>query len=154
LAPAGELWAAAATPMAGCAAATAKGFTVAVFTNTSIAGPARVKVDGPSDILISKIVVPPGAFAAGWHYHPETTLVSVEDGRFDVTAVTKGRCVRTQFSKGTGFAEPGGMVHEGRNDGTDTLTVYVVGISSFAGPFLVPQAPPSECNTASKGSLE
>ena len=146
LAPAGELWATSVSLPAGCGATTAKGYAVGVLSHTSMAGPARIKTDGPSDILVGGIVIPPRTSGAGWHYHSAAVLVSVERGRFDVPAVAEGRCVQKQFPEGTGFVEPAGEVHDGRNDGSEPTTIYYVGISSSAGPVTVPQAPPSECS--------
>ncbi|MCA1842932.1 MAG: hypothetical protein LC792_07015, partial [Actinobacteria bacterium] len=57
----------------------------------------------------------------------------------------RGRCLRGRFSEGTAFVQTAGQVHDDRNDGTETVTLYYVGISSFAGPFVVPQPPPA-CN--------
>lgn len=147
LAPAGELWATSAPASAGCGAANAKGLTAAVLTRTTLAGPARIKTDSPSDVLVGRIIIPPGGSAGGWHSHPRGALASVERGRFDVPAVVEGRCIRRQFSAGTGFVEADGEVHDGRNDGTEPTTFYYLTFSSSAGPFVVPQAPPSQCNT-------
>ena len=147
LAPAGEPWATSAPAPAGCGAAKAKGLTATVLTRTFLAGPARIKTDSPSDVLVGRIIIPPGTSAGGWHSHPGGALVSVERGRFDVPAVAEGRCVRKQFPAGTGLVEPDGEVHDGRNDGTEQTTLYFLAISSSTGPFTVPQAPPSRCST-------
>jgi quercetin dioxygenase-like cupin family protein len=139
----GGAWATPASTAPGCDSRTAAGVTVAVLTHTTVLGQGRITTDGPSHILIGRIVIPPGASAGGWHSHPAATLVSVKDGRLDLPATAEGRCLRKQFSEGTGFVQPAGEVHDDRNEGTDTTTIYYVGISSFAGPFVVPQPQPS-----------
>jgi len=115
------------------------GLTVAVLAHSAVVGQGRITTDGPSNIRIGRILIPPGASAGGWHSHPAATLVSVADGRLDVPAVAERRCVRKQFSEGTGFVQAAGEVHDDRNDGTEPVTVYYVGVSSSAGPFVVPQ---------------
>jgi len=46
--------------------------------------------------------------------------------------------------------QPAGEVHDDRNEGAQTATIYYVGISSFAGPFVVPQPLPP-CSTRDWG---
>ena len=138
----GGAWVTPASTVPGCGRRTATGVTVAVLTHTTVVGQGRITTDGPSHILIGRIVIPPGASAGGWHSHPAATLVSVKDGRLDLPAMAEGRCLRKQFFQGTGFVQPAGEVHDDRNEGTDTTTIYYVGISSFAGPFVVPQPLP------------
>lgn len=142
----GRPWATPASTVPGCARPTATGVTVAVITRSAVAGQGRITTDGPSHIVIGRIVIPPGASAGGWHSHPAATLVSVEDGRLDLPAMAEGRCLRKQFFARTGFVQPAGEAHDDRNEGTDTATIYYVGISSFAGPFVVPQPLPP-CST-------
>ena len=146
LPPRGGAWATPAPTVSGCGRRTATGVTVAVLTHTTVVSQGRITTDGPSHILIGRIVIPPGASAGGWHSHPAATLVSVKAGRLDLPALAEGRCLRKQFFAGTGFVQPAGEVHDDRNEGTDTATIYYVGISSFAGPFVVPQ-PAAPCGT-------
>ena len=146
----GEAWATPASTVPGCARPTATGVTVAVLTRTAVVGPGRITTNGPSHILIGQIVIPPGASAGGWHSHSAATLVGVKDGRLDLPAVTEGRCVRKQYFEGTGFVQPAGQVHDDRNEGTDRATIYYVGLSSFAGPFVIPQPLPP-CSRPRRG---
>ena len=146
LPPRGEAWATPAATVSGCGRRTAVGLTVAVLTRTTVVGQGRITTDCPSNILIGRIVIPPGASAGGWHSHPTATLVGVEDGRLDLPAMAEGRCLKKRFFEGTGFVQPAGEVHDDRNEGAQTATIYYVGISSFAGPFVVPQPVPP-CST-------
>jgi len=71
---------------------------------------------------------------------------TVKDGRLDVPAMAERRCLRKQFFPGTAFVQPAGEVHDDRNEGSEPTTIYYVGISSSAGPFVVPQPLPP-CST-------
>jgi quercetin dioxygenase-like cupin family protein len=144
LAPAGEPWAAPAPVTPGCPRTIAKDVAVAVLTHTAVTVPGRITTNGPSDLLVVRLVVPPGARAGGWHSHPTANLVSVEAGRFDVTALVQGRCVRGHLLQGTAAVEPGGQVHEAYNEGSDTTTAYDVAFSTSDGPFLIPTTPPCD----------
>jgi len=146
LSPGGQPWATPAATGSACDRRSAAGLTAAVLTRTTLVGQGRITTGGPSHIVIGRIVMPPGASAGGWHSHPLATLVSVEDGRLDLPALAQGRCQRQQFFEGTGFVQPAGQVHDDRNEGTATTTIYYVGITSVAGPFVVPQPLPP-CST-------
>jgi len=146
LAPPGQPWAIPAPAMSGCGRAIAKDLTVAVLTHTTLTVPGRITTNGPSHLLIVRAVIPPGAHFGGWHSHPTPNLVSVEQGRFDLTTVVQGRCVEKQFLQGTAAMESVGEAHEAHNDGPDTTTAYDLGFSTSDGPFLVPRTPP--CNNS------
>jgi hypothetical protein len=146
LAPSGEPWASASPAMPGCGMATMEGVTVGILSHTAISGPVHIKTDSPTDILTGRWTGRPGTSVAGWHSHPSATLVSVGRGTIHVMAVEEGRCVRRAFSGGTGYVQLP-EVHDDRNGGRSTATIYYVGLSSSAGPVAVPGAPPPQCNT-------
>lgn len=120
---------------------TAKGFSAQV-----IAGPAtftddvsakfRVKYErggttvaniprDASNVVVAKVSWEPGG-SSGWHTHPGPVIVTVTEGKVDVTNAND--CVTRQYKAGDAFLDPGqGNVHIARNaSSTNAAAAYAV----------------------------
>ena len=99
------------------------------FTD-DVRGQFRIKLEGhgtnvvnmhdPSNTLVAKITVQPGA-QFPWHTHPGAVIVNVAQG--ELVYVPASDCMERSYPAGTAFVDPGhGHVHTAFNP-TDEVTV-------------------------------
>ena len=87
----------------------------------SLGKPIRFPQQNP-EISMSQIELPAGG-ATGWHTHPVPALGYVIEGTLTVE-YEGGRSV--EVTRGQGFAEAVGVVHQGRNLGTAPVKLVAV----------------------------
>jgi len=61
---------------------------------------------------------------SGWHEHGGPVFVMVLSGTLTVYQGKDEDCKGKQYPAGTGFVEPGGVVHDARNEGTVPVDIY------------------------------
>ena len=99
---------------------------------------------GARDALMAKL-----EFAAhgttGWHTHPGPVLVQVASGTLTLRHPTRTGCASDTFGPGTGFIEPGDLVHEAVA-GDEPVVVYATFLAKPGTTnYLVPVAEPAGC---------
>jgi quercetin dioxygenase-like cupin family protein len=84
--------------------------------------------------------------STGWHSHPGPSLILVLSGT--VTNYSSGdpTCTGQDYSAGSGFIDPAGVVHEVRNNTTATAEVVAVQLLPHGSSRRVDQPQPSNCN--------
>lgn len=65
-----------------------------------------------------------GFEVTGWHEHAGPVFVMVLSGTLTVYQAKDEDCEGKQYPAGTGFVEPGGVVHDARNEGTVPVDIY------------------------------
>ncbi|MGH2944005.1 MAG: cupin domain-containing protein [Solirubrobacteraceae bacterium] len=104
----------------------------------------RIEADGASEIAVSKLRIKPAASTV-WHSHAGTVVVSVKRGTAAVYRADGSRCAREQHEAGAAWVEPPRQVHVVRNEGSDTLVLYVVSTLPPASPLGSQETPPADC---------
>jgi quercetin dioxygenase-like cupin family protein len=135
---------------AGTATATAAAhghgsITEKVLGAAGIAQPYTITVDKPSDVIVAKATVPPGA-SFGWHSHRAAAVVVVKSGTLTLYDSADSTCTAQRFAAGQGFVEQPNHVHLARNEGRKPVVVYVtyLGLEHGVNPD-VPAARPGNC---------
>jgi quercetin dioxygenase-like cupin family protein len=67
---------------------------------------------------------PNGNDVSGWHKHGGPVFVEVVTGTLTVYQAKDEKCHGKRYPAGTGFVEPGGVVHDARNEGAGTVDIY------------------------------
>ena len=102
---------------------------------------AVVKADDPSDALVTRIVLQPGA-STGWHTHPGPVIVTVVSGA--VTIIDGSTCSSRVFVAGEAFIDLGqGHAHVGENHtGAETiLYATFLDVPADGGPTIPAENP-------------
>lgn len=99
-------------------------------------------VKDPSDVMVVRITVQPGA-QIPWHTHPGPVVVTVTEGT--LTYVDE-HCERRQYPSGSAFVDPGrGHAHTALNLGGGPVTLYATFFDVETGP-TIPATAPSNCD--------
>lgn len=104
----------------------------------------KIETEGLSDIVTQTITLAPDG-SSGWHSHPGPAIVSVKSGAVTFYMGDDPSCTPHAFSTGTGFVEPGGMIHIARNEATENLTLNVTYIVPHNAPQRIDQPSPGNC---------
>jgi len=109
------------------------------------AHPYTIAVADPSDVVVAKATVPPGA-SFGWHSHRAAAVVVVKSGTLTLYDSASATCTPERFPAGHGFVEQPDHVHLARNEGRKPVVLYVtyLGLPHGVDPD-VPAAPPGNC---------
>ncbi|HET9254119.1 MAG TPA: cupin domain-containing protein [Pseudonocardiaceae bacterium] len=101
----------------------------------------EVRNDGPTDVVIRRIVIAPGG-STGWHYHPGRLIAVVLKGT--LTRILEDCSVQTT-PQGQSIVEDSGArhVHIGRNLGTDDVELLVTYVIPAGAPLAIDAASPS-----------
>ena len=65
-----------------------------------------------------------GNDVSGWHEHAGPVFVMVLSGTLTIYQGKDEDCEGKKYPAGTGFVEPGGVVHDVRNEGTAPVEIY------------------------------
>jgi quercetin dioxygenase-like cupin family protein len=95
-----------------------------VLAAAGTAQPYTVTVGEPSDVIVAKATVPPGA-SFGWHSHRAAAVVVVKSGTLTLYDSADATCTPQRFPAGQGFVEQPDHVHLARNEGRKPVVVYV-----------------------------
>jgi quercetin dioxygenase-like cupin family protein len=115
------------------------------IVDVSVAAPVRMASDGPSELQIVKLTLPPGT-GTGWHSHDASVLVAVEQGTATFYDADDPRCTPHRFEAGTGTPEMPGHVHITRNEGDTPLVLDVVFVVPPGGTPGIQQPRPGNCS--------
>jgi quercetin dioxygenase-like cupin family protein len=92
-------------------------------------GKFAITTKGTSDVVVQQVTIQPGG-RTGWHTHAGKVIVVVKAGT--VTRYTAD-CKAVTYTAGHAFIETQG-VHEGRNEGTVPVELYVTYIDPAGRP--------------------
>jgi quercetin dioxygenase-like cupin family protein len=102
---------------------------------------------GQSNLVIQKNEVAPGG-DFGWQSHPGPSLVIVTKGASTFYRGDDPTCTGERHQAGTAsaaYVDPGGTVHIARNEGTETLELYVVRLLVPGVNARIDEARPGNC---------
>ena len=116
-----------------------------VLGAASISQPYTIDVHKPSDVVVAKATVPPGA-SFGWHSHRAAVAVVVKSGTLTLYDSADKSCTPQRYSAGQGFVEHRNHVHLARNEGDKRVVVLVtyLGLKHGVNPD-VPADTPGTC---------
>jgi quercetin dioxygenase-like cupin family protein len=97
-----------------------------------------MRVNGPNDVLQSRLVFQPGA-ETGWHIHPGPVVVVVKSGA--ITETHANGCI-TVHPAGSVFYETADEVHNAANQTGDVAEVFATFISPAGSQPLIPVSNP------------
>ena len=92
----------------------------------------KIEMDGFSDVYVVHNKIVPGGHT-GWHSHPGISIVTIRSGTATFYQADDPNTPHV-FPAGSGFVEPAGHVHIGRNEGTTDLEIVVLQIVPFGAP--------------------
>ncbi len=119
--------------------------TIATKVKANTAG-IKIRTLGPRLVLVTSITVDPGG-TFGWHSHPGPVLVTVNKGTLTLYRAHGSDCVKSTFSAGGAFVEPGADVHLGRNEGSEPVELNAIFLApTGTSEFVKPQEQPKACN--------
>ncbi|WP_052699427.1 cupin domain-containing protein [Hyphomicrobium sp. 99] len=107
-------------------------------TKTIVGEPIVYPTGAPAKITASIINVSPGA-ATGWHKHGVPLVGLIMEGELTVDYGSKGK--RT-FKQGQAFAEAINETHQGTNNGTEMVRLFVVYMGAEGLPSSIPEKAP------------
>jgi quercetin dioxygenase-like cupin family protein len=87
-----------------------------------------IRTDGPSELLVRRVVVAPGG-STGVEAHPGTRVVVVDHGTATALEAGGGDCASRSVGAGSAFVEPAATSGEIRNAGSEPLVLYVVSVT-------------------------
>ncbi|MFI1967022.1 cupin domain-containing protein [Streptomyces pathocidini] len=99
-------------------------------------GPVDVRVDGPAQVNFRKITLPPGA-STGRHCHYGQLVGVVESGTLTHYARVHPGGVHV-YKPGDSVVEGSGYIHEGRNEGTADVVLWVTYVTPKGKPLAEP----------------
>src|SRR5262249_23574463 len=141
---------ASAAVVTACASATPSsgGISGTVLGKGTSSGSVEVKNEGPTDVVVRHIVIPPGG-STGWHYHPGRLIAIVQKGT--LTRILEDCSVQTT-SPGQSIIEDAGdrHVHVGRDLGTEPVELYVIYVIPAGAPLAINAVAPS-CSLPTPG---
>ena len=116
-----------------------------VLGAASISQPYTIDVHKPSDVVVAKATVPPGA-SFGWHSHRAAAAVVVKSGTLTLYDSADRTCSPQRYPAAQGFVEQPNHVHLARNEGRAKAVVLVtyLGLEHGVNPD-VPAASPGNC---------
>jgi quercetin dioxygenase-like cupin family protein len=131
---------------AAAQAAPPSGVSGTVLATGTMAHRFELETHGPSEFVVQHVTIQPGG-STGWHYHPGTVLVVVQQG---TVTRTDDHCRAVSYSAGQSLVEPGGPhhVHLGRNLGTGPAELYLTYVQRAGSELAVPAADPGCGDTA------
>lgn len=111
---------------AGAAMATpGSGVTAAILARAAMREPVSITASAKTDVVMQHISIAPGGHT-GWHSHPGPAVVLVTAGALTLYDGDDPTCTGTKHRAGKGFVDPGrGHVHIGRNEGAQTVELFV-----------------------------
>jgi quercetin dioxygenase-like cupin family protein len=111
-----------------------------VLAKGTSAGTIETENRGPTDVVVRRIVIPPGG-TTGWHYHLGELVAVVLSGT--LTRQLDDCSIRTSTT-GQAFVEPAGRkhVHIGRNLGAEPVELYVTYLIPAGAPLSVERPDP------------
>jgi quercetin dioxygenase-like cupin family protein len=147
IAGAGAAFASHATPVDP--ATVPPGFLAAhnVVADIPIAPFARAAAADGAEVSVQHIRLAPNQ-AIPWHTHPGPVYVLVERGAFTYERAHGNTCLRTTYTAGAGFVDPGfGNVHQANAgpEGAEIYAVYVLPRGSAS--VLIPTDPSPVCTS-------
>jgi mannose-6-phosphate isomerase-like protein (cupin superfamily) len=74
------------------------------------------------DLAFQQLTIAPGGHT-GWHNHPGPTFVAVAQGEGTLYQEKAG-CPSQKYGVNSGFFQPSSEIHNFRNEGSSTLTVF------------------------------
>ena len=106
-----------------------------------------------ADMVIQRLVTQPSPPEfQGWHTHPGPSFGIVEQGRVEITRVTREGCVTSLYEKGHAYYEVASEVHRAKVIGPDSAVEYKVRFNTPVGmPFTTPQTGAVSCETTGHG---
>ena len=116
-----------------------------ILVQAQLAAPFSEKTEGPSDALMAKITVAPGASTGGWHMHDGPVITAVAKGTATLYDSDDPTCTPHVMTAGQAQVEPARHIHIVRNESKGPLELYVT--------FLLPRGskpgtlvlPPGNC---------
>lgn len=119
-----------------------------VKIKSTLGGTKRVmNVKDSADVLVQHITIGAGA-QTGWHSHPGPVVVVVQSGTLTLYQGDDTSCTGETFGAGQAFVDPGqGNVHNARNEGASTVTLYATffDVPVGSGP-AIPHSNPGHCD--------
>jgi quercetin dioxygenase-like cupin family protein len=100
----------------------------------------EIEMKGFSDVYIVHNKFAPGGHT-GWHSHPGISIVTIRSGTATFYQADDPNTPHV-FPAGTGFVEPAGHVHIGRNEGTTDLEIVVLQVVPLGAPRRIDEDPP------------
>ncbi len=119
--------------VASAPATTGSGVTVEELGRGTVDTAFRIETDGPSDVVVIKARVEPGA-DTGWHSHSGSEVALVQAGTLTYYDGDDQDCTPQPLEAGQARVERPGHVHLTRNEGSTPVEVYAA--------FVVPQGRP------------
>jgi quercetin dioxygenase-like cupin family protein len=100
-------------------------------------------VDG-TDYIVNRITIAPGG-GTGWHYHPGEVFGFIAGGT--LTHYDGGCVIDAVYDAGAPIKEGvgPGFVHDGRNQGSETLVMEIVYVNPVGTPLSVEVPAPPDC---------
>jgi quercetin dioxygenase-like cupin family protein len=92
-------------------------------------------VNGPADVYLGTITLPPGASYGGWHTHPGPVWVVVTQG--ELARYGPDGC-RTRYPAGSAYQAQPNSLYDLRNETTAPLELAVSGIIPADQPPTIP----------------
>jgi quercetin dioxygenase-like cupin family protein len=106
---------------------------------------AQLRTHGASDAYVVDNKFSPGG-STGWHSHPGPSLILVLSGTVTNYSSDDPTCAGHDYSAGSGFIDPAGVVHEVRNNATQTAEVVAVQLLPHGSVRRIDEPQPSNCN--------
>jgi quercetin dioxygenase-like cupin family protein len=118
-----------------------------VLASGTLDGHVKLKVRRHrSDVVVQQVTIAPRG-TTGWHTHPGPAVVVIKSGSFTLYDGDDPTCTGTTYSAGQAFIDPGhGHVHIGRNEGSQTVELYVTFLDvPVGGPPRIDASAPGNC---------
>jgi len=104
-------------------------------------GSVKLKVTGPMDFAVQRIVAVPGA-TFGWHRHPAENINVVKEGT--LTLYHDENCtVGINYGPGAVFTTSPDQIHLARNNGTTDLVLFATYFIPLGEPIRIDQPNPN-----------
>ncbi|WP_414166795.1 cupin domain-containing protein [Streptoverticillium reticulum] len=107
--------------------------------------PVKVEVDGPAQVNFRKITIPPGS-GTGWHCHYGNLVAVVKQG--ELTHEMQSGGTHT-YKAGDSVIEGSGYVHQGVNNGTEDVVLWVTYVTPEGKPLA--ETDLTKCDKSAKG---
>jgi quercetin dioxygenase-like cupin family protein len=127
------------------------GLNVTPISLATLDGPVRLDTAGiemhtrgARDSLMARLEFAAGG-TSGWHTHPGPVIVEVASGTLTLRTPGRTGCRTQTFGPGSGFIEPGNVVHEA-TAGSEPVVVYATFLARpGTTSYLVPTERPKGC---------
>lgn len=82
----------------------------------------ELRTTGSSDVYVVHNTFAAGGGHSGWHTHPGPSLITVKNGTITAYSYSGDSCMDpVDYPAGTGFVDPGGVVHLLRNEDPENM---------------------------------